>query len=80
MKEYCPYRALVSNSAAFKRPYKKHIKNMVLKPYVLRGFKTLFFHRKTELLGQKPYEKIAFSALQAGCNFTLAPLPLAWSA
>ena len=35
---------------------------MVLKPYFLRGFKTLFFHRKTDGRGQKQYEKIGFSA------------------
>ena len=36
---------------------------MVLKPYLLRGFKTLFCHRKAEGRGLKSYEKIAFSAL-----------------
>ena len=35
---------------------------MVLKPYFLRGFKTIFFHRKTQGPGLKPYEKIGFSA------------------
>ena len=34
---------------------------MVLKPCFLRGFKTLFFHRKTQGHGLKPYEKIGFS-------------------
>ena len=36
---------------------------MVLKPNILRCFETIFFHRKTEGPGQKPYEKIGFSAL-----------------
>ena len=34
---------------------------MVLKPYFLRGFKTLFFHRKTEGPARKPDKKIGFS-------------------
>ena len=38
---------------------------MVLKPFFLRCFKTLFFHGKTEGPGLKPYEKIAFSAVKA---------------
>ena len=37
--------------------YKNPIKNY--------GFKTLFFHRKTEGPGLKHYEKIGFSALAA---------------
>ena len=47
--------------------------SMVLKPYFLRGFKTLFFHRKPEGPGLKPYEKIGFSAL-----LRVVALPLAF--
>ena len=45
---------------------------MVLKPFFLRGFKTICFHRKTELPGQKSYEKIAFSELCQGSRFVAA--------
>ena len=41
---------------------------MVLKPYFLRGVKTIFFHRKSEGPARKPYEKIAFSAFSATFN------------
>ena len=49
---------------------------MVLKPNFLHGFKTLFFRRKTEGRGLKPYEKIAFSAQMLPQIYSMTSLSL----